>query len=183
MRARLDEAMMRMPPERRTASEAQRGAFEATPGAREAQAWLGEARARLARIGPFEQALNLEKSWHILHYLVTGHTDDSSAPGDALLTGESLGEDAGYGPARLHDEIKTREFGQFLETLDLAELQARVNLREMRRLGVYSMPLGPGSDAEYEKDLRAEVGHYFPLLRDYVARMSEKQGGLLIWVS
>jgi Domain of unknown function (DUF1877) len=101
---------MRMPP---AASEAQRGAFEATPGA----------------IGPFEQALNLEKSWHILHYLVTGHTDDSSAPGDALLTGESLGEDAGYGPARLHDEIKTREFGQFLETLDLAERRLATTFR------------------------------------------------------
>jgi hypothetical protein len=184
MRARLDEAIKRMPPERRAAFEAQyRNSIEATPGAREAQMRISEARGRLAGIGPCEQALNLEKSWHMLHYLATGHTDVSNAPGDALLTGEPLGEDAGYGPARLHDVTATRQFGRFLETLDLVQLQARVNYREMTRLGVYSMPMGPGSDAEHERELRTEVAHYFPLLRDYVANMSEKQGGLLIWVS
>jgi hypothetical protein len=161
MRTRLDDVMMRMPPERRAVSEAQyRASIEATPAAREAQARVGEARARLARIGPFEQALNLEKSRHILHYLVTGHTDDSNAPGDALLTGEPLGEDVGYGPARLHDETATRQFGRILETLDLTQLQARVNLREMKRLHVYSMPSGPGSDVEYENELGAEVASY-----------------------
>jgi hypothetical protein len=184
MRARLDDVMMRMPPERRAVFDAQyRTSIEATPAAREAQARVGEARARLAGIGPFEQALNLEKSWHILHYLVTGHTDDFNAPGDALLTGEPLGEDVGYGPARLHDETATQQFGRILETLDLTQLQARVNLREMKRLRVYSMPMGPGSDAEYENELRAEVANYFPLLRDYVVRMSEKHDGLLIWIS
>jgi hypothetical protein len=97
MRARLDEVIKRMPPERRAAFEAQyRNSVEAAPAARAVQARIGEARTWLARIGPFEQALNLEKSWHMLHYLATGHTDVSNAPGDALLTGEPLGEDAGY---------------------------------------------------------------------------------------
>jgi len=169
----LDETTKRMSPE-------QKRAFEmATKGAR---ARIREAQVRLASIGPFEQALSLEKSWHILHYLFTGHIDGSSAPGDALLTGEVLGGDVGYGPARLHNETRTREFGNFLETLDLAQLQARVNVREMARLGVYSVPGGPG-DAQYESELRAEVGHYFPLLRGYVAKMSARKYGLLIWVS
>jgi hypothetical protein len=53
----------------------------------------------------------------------------------------------------------------------------------MTRLGVYAMPMGPRSVAEYESELRAEVAYYFPLLRDYVAKMSAKQYGLLIWVS
>jgi hypothetical protein len=53
----------------------------------------------------------------------------------------------------------------------------------MARIGVYSMPMGRGSDFQYEEGLRAEVAHYFPLLRDYVDAMSEKKDGLLIWVS
>jgi hypothetical protein len=53
----------------------------------------------------------------------------------------------------------------------------------MTRLGVYSMPRGRDSDAEYERMLRAEVAFYFPLLRDYVAKVSEKQYGVLIWLS
>jgi Domain of unknown function (DUF1877) len=182
-RARREEMTKRMSPEQRSASEARRQAFEATPVAREALTRIAEARARLAGIGPFEPALDLAKSWHMLHYLFTGHVDDSNAPGNALLTGESIGDDVGYGPARLHDETATREFARFLETVDVARLQARVNLREMTRLRVYAMPMGPGSDAEYESELRAEVAHYVPLLRDYVARMSEKRYGLLTWVS
>jgi uncharacterized protein DUF1877 len=182
-RVQRDEMIKRMSPEQRSAAEARRREFEATPIVREALVRIAEARARVAGIGPFESALDLEKSWHMLHYLFTGHVDDSNAPGNALLTGESIGGDVGYGPARLHDETATREFARFLETLDVARLQARVNLREMTRLRVYAMPMGPGSDAEYEGELRTEVAHYVPLLRDYVARMSEKRYGLLTWVS
>jgi hypothetical protein len=43
----------------------------------------------------------------------------------------------------------------------------------MARIGVYSMPMGRGSDFQYEEGLRAEVAHYFPLLRDYVDAMWE----------
>jgi Domain of unknown function (DUF1877) len=171
LRARRGETTTRMSPEPTKPFEAQYRTL------------LDEARGRLASIGPFEQALDLEKSWHILHFLFTGHIAPYNAPGDALLTGADLGEDVGYGPARLHDELETQEFDHFLEMLDLVQLQARVNFQEMTRLGVYSMPTGPGSDAEYESELRAEVARYFPLLRDYVAKMSEKQYGLLIWVS
>jgi hypothetical protein len=183
LQARLDEAAKRLSPEQRRAIEAPYRAALETPGAKEAQARIAEARARLSGIGPFEQALSLEKSWHILHYLMTGHVDPSNAPGDALLTGEDLGEDVGYGPARLHDPPQVLEFSRFMEALDLPRLEERVNLREMMRVGVYAMPMGPGSDAEDENELRAEVDRYFPRLRDYVARMSAKQFGLLVWLS
>src|SRR5882724_9594551 len=148
--AQLDESTKRKPLEDQKAFEEQRQASaEAMPGAKEAQAQTAEAHARLAVMGPVEQALDLQKSWHILHYLFTGNIDDSSVPGSALLTGGPLGEDLGYGPARLHDVRETRDFGHFLETLDLARLQARMNVREMTRLGVYSMPMGLDSDTEH----------------------------------
>jgi hypothetical protein len=182
IRAQLDESIKRIPLGDQKAFEAQRQAsVEGMPG--EAQAYITEARARLAVIGFVEQALSLEKSWHVLHYLFTGSIDDSSAPGSTLLTGEPLGEDLGYGPARLHDVRETRDFGHFLETLDLARLQARMNIREMTRLGVYSMPMGLNSNTEHESELHAEVAFYFPALRDYVAKVSENGDGLLIWLS
>jgi hypothetical protein len=184
IRAQLDKSIKRMPPEEQNAFEARhRASIEAVPGAKEAQAQIAEAYARLAVLGSIEQALDLEKSWHILHYLFTGDIDDSSVPGSALLTGEPLGEDLGYGPARLHGVRETRDFGHFLENLDLARLQARMNVREMTRLGVYSMPMGLNSDTEHESELHAEVAFYFPTLRNYVAKASESGDGLLIWLS
>jgi hypothetical protein len=180
----LAEAMNRLPPDKKEAAEARyRASMEQMPRAKEAQARNTETRARLETIGPIEQALGLEKSWHMLHHLFTGHVDVSQAPGDALLTGEDLGEDLGYGPARLHDEKETRDFARFLATLDVMQLQERVNYQAMSGIGVYSMPRGPGSEAEYESELRAEVGCYFPRLREYVVKMAEKQDGLLIWMS
>jgi hypothetical protein len=184
LQARRAAAMSRLPPEKRAAAEARyRDLMARIPEAKEAETRKAAARARLEPVGPFEQALDLEKSWHIFHYLFTGHIDDAKAPGDALLTGEELGDDLGYGPARLHDERETQDFARFLNALDVARLQERLNYREMLRVGVYSMPMGPGSDAEFEAELRAEVGSYFPRLRDYVVRMAEKQDGLLIWLS
>jgi Domain of unknown function (DUF1877) len=184
MQARRAAAMSRLPPEKREAAEARyRDLMARIPEAKEAETRKAAARTRLEPIGPFEQALDLEKSWHILHYLFTEHIDDANAPGDALLTGEELGDDLAYGPARLHDEKETQDFARFLNALDVARLQERVNYREMLRVGVYSMPMGQYSDAEFEAQLRAEVGSYFPRLRDYAVRMAEKQDGLLIWLS
>jgi Domain of unknown function (DUF1877) len=184
-RAHREAARNRLSPEGSSAAEAQyRAMIETMPGRKEAEAQIAEARERLAGIGPFEQALDLQKSWHILHYLFTGTVYDSGAPGDALVTGEDWGEDlAGYGPARLHDEAATRDFGRFLATLELERLQARMNYQEMMRVGVYGMPMGPGTDSDYEGELRAEVASYFPALRDYIAKMSEQGYGLLLWLS
>jgi len=181
-KARFDEAIKGMSPEQRKQRETNRATFEGSPERRESQARLAEARERVAALGPFEPALDLVKSWHILHYLFTGHVGPASAPGDLLLTGEGLGEDVGYGPARLHGPTETRDFSRFLETQDLARLQARVNRREMDRLGVYAHPFGPTSDAEHESEVRDAVGYYFPLLRGYVRKMSDKGNGLLVWV-
>jgi Domain of unknown function (DUF1877) len=180
--ARRAAVMSQLPPEKREAAEARyRALMERMP--KEAEARKAAARTRLEPIGPFEQALDLEKSWHILHYLFTGQVDDAQAPGDALLTGEELGDDVGYGPPRLHDENETRDFARFLSALDVARLQERLNYREMLGARVYSMPMGPRSDAEFEAELRAEVRVYFPRLREYVVRMAAKQDGLLIWLS
>jgi hypothetical protein len=182
--ARIDATMKLMSPEQRSAFETSRSAAEATAAAKQAQAQIDEVRLRISSLGPLEDPLSLEKSWHILHYLFTGHLDSSIAPGDALLTGQDLGEDMGYGPPRLHDEAATRAFAGFLSGLDLARLDARVNYREMLSLGIYSMPGGGReSDGEYESALRGEVALYFPLLREYVARMSDKNHGILIWLS
>jgi hypothetical protein len=182
-RARHEESLSHLPPERRKQAEARQAESEADPVLQEYRARIGQARERIAPIGPFERAVCLEKSWHILHYLLTGHIGPSSAPGDLLLTGQDLGEDVGYGPARLHDPMETRSFSQFLETQDLSSLQRRVNFKEMTQLHLYSVPFGRGSESEFEAELRNEVGIYFPLLRDYVRGMSDRANGLLLWNS
>jgi hypothetical protein len=157
LRAHLDDLTQRMTPEQRAQFEASQAQFAASPGAKEAEASVADARAALAPLRPIEKALSLEKSWHMLHYLFTGHAGTGHAPGDLLLSGEELGEDAGYGPARLHDEVKTSEFSRFLE--------------------------GEPGDEALHKMLHEEIAIYFQLLRDYVRAMAVKGNGLLVWIS
>ena len=185
--ARFDAALQRVPPEHRAEFEARMAELEAKSKAAIEAGPLGkqiaEARERIAALGAVEQALDLEKSWHILHYAYAGRMDLTGTPADLLLTGEELGEDLGYGPARLHRPAATRDFSQFLEAQDVARLQARVDLKAMDALGVYGVPAGPGSTAEYENELREVVAYYFARLRDYVRGMADKGNGLLIWLS
>lgn len=134
-------------------------------------------------LGALQEALELEKSWHILHYLFTGTSDDTSSPGGSLLDGEELGEDLGYGPARLLGEKQTAAFAHFLENLDLASVQARIDCVEMANLEIYAVPMGAASGGSCEDEVREEVAFYFPRLRDYVVQVVQKRGGLLTWLS
>jgi hypothetical protein len=104
------------------------------------------------------------------------------APGAALLTGIAMGEDVGYGPARLHDAKETAEFARFLEAVDPAQLRARAATARMSRLGIYQLG-GARAGVDPDDSLRDEVGLYFPFLRDYVAKAAERGYGLLVWIS
>lgn len=138
-----------------------------------AMAVLGEGDAN--QFGTLEEPLDLQKSWHVLHYLFTGSAYDTTSPGAALLSGEELGDDLGYGPVRLHREEATAKFARFLQGEDIESLLTQINITEMAEADLYSV----GDEA----GVREEVGYYFPLLKDYVVRVAQKRGGLLIWLS
>jgi len=131
-------------------------------------------------LGPIGPVFDLRKSWHILHYLFTGDVGPGAPPSDALIAGEELGEDLGYGPPRLHDADATRAFAAFLTPYNL---QPRLDLTEMRRAGVYAVPRGAHIGEREEAALREDVAVSFEDLRDYVDAVTGKRNGLLIWLS
>src|SRR5438105_15078040 len=55
--------------------------------------------------------VSLEKAWHGLHYLLTVTMPDGGPLAFGLERGEPVGEDLGYGPARVlhHDEGAGRD--------------------------------------------------------------------------
>ena len=124
--------------------------------------------------------LDLHKSWHMLHYLFTGTAWDGRAPENTLLAGgREIGEDLGYGPARLVGASETAAFAAFLSSLSLDDLGRRVDLRAMARLEIYCASDGDDDAAEIHEDL----DHYFPLLKDYVAAAATRGHGMAIWMS
>lgn len=127
------------------------------------------------------EILDLHKSWHALHFLFTGTAWEGRAPADALLNGgREVGEDLGYGPARLLDAKETAAFAVFLRTQTVEGLLGKVDLRRMSDLEIYCFE-DDGEDAA--EDVEADIETYFPQLKDFVVAAADKGEGLLVWMA
>ncbi|TYC19202.1 DUF1877 family protein [Micromonospora sp. MP36] len=123
-----------------------------------------------------EPELDLNKSWHALHYLLTGTAwEIGDGAGAAILGGEEIGEDGGYGPARLLDAETVREISTALDTLDVDTLRARYDVKAMMAADIY-----PGLWDRGAGDFDTEFAPAFAdLCRFYRAAAAHGQAVLL----
>jgi len=71
---------------------------------------------------PFEDQISLEKEWHAIHFFLTGELErDGSIEGEAILGGQEIGSDLGYGPARLINPTNVKAIADALESVDFLE--------------------------------------------------------------
>jgi hypothetical protein len=124
--------------------------------------------------------VDLHKSWHMFHFLFTGRADGGSPPGSLLMEGgEEVGEDLGYGPARLIGLADTAAFANFIGGLSVDELKARLDGPRMAALAIY-----PGFEAvDAVEEYSDDVEHYFPKLRDHLAAAAAAREAVLVWLS
>ncbi|MDG4780721.1 YfbM family protein [Micromonospora sp. WMMD961] len=95
--------------------------------------------------------LDLGKSWHAVHYLITGSAWGlgDGAAGAAILGGAEIGEDGGYGPARLLGPDAVRAVATELNALDVETLRTRYDADAMATADIY--PIGWTNDeAEFD---------------------------------
>lgn len=119
--------------------------------------------------------LDLDKSWHILHTLISGSPDTGNTPEAALLGGKEVGPSGGYGPVRVLRPEQVSEFAEVLKPLDVETLKKRVDPVALRKQGV--------TFAQTEFDLELlnfEIEDYFPTLQKFVQATVKKKRGLLL---
>jgi len=88
------------------------------------------------------EAVDLDKLWHGLHYLLTGSADERPLPAGFLLSGgEDVGEDEGDGTPRLLEPAQVRAIADLLAALDADELTRRFDARRMTELKIYPDPI------------------------------------------
>jgi hypothetical protein len=119
--------------------------------------------------------LDLDKSWHILHTLISGSPDTGDTPEAAFLGGEELGPCGGYGPVRVLSPEQVTQYADVLKPLDVETLKRRVDLDELRQQGV--------TFAQTEFDLEVvsfEIEDHFPALHKFVQATAKKKRGLLL---
>jgi hypothetical protein len=121
--------------------------------------------------------LDLHKSWHCLHFLLTGNPEgpDGSALGDAILGGEEIGgeaADTGYGPPRALLPARVKDVAIALRDFPIEQKASQFDPEAAERAGIYVAQHG----AE-------ELQAYFAQLRDFYASAAEKGNGMLLWIS
>jgi hypothetical protein len=112
------------------------------------------------------EALDIRKSWHPLHFVLCGQAWDAPWPmGAVVLGGEPLGDDMGYGPARVLTPAQVMELADALQALGDAGVLARYAPAELEAADI--APSGwedPGEDEERREwmlDTWREVRDYY----------------------
>lgn len=97
-------------------------------------------RARRSWIGA-ERQYDLDKRWHVVHYLLTGLGEGGEFPACFLCNdGEEVGEDFGYGRPRLFTSAQAAAIAAHLHGLDEAALLARYDAADMENEDIYWQP-------------------------------------------
>jgi len=122
--------------------------------------------------------LDLDKSWHILHTVISGTPDPATTAQASLLGGEPVGPDSGYGPARLLRRDGVAAFADVLAPLDVETLKARVEPESLRDHGVTFAT----SDFDLEC-IDFVIEDHFPPLRTFVNQTVKKKRHLLMFLN
>jgi len=121
--------------------------------------------------------LHLEKAWHGVHWLLCGTADEAPPPlGDAVLGGEPVGADLGYGPARLLGADRVAPLATELGRLTDDELGARFDAGAMEQAGIY--PSG-WSEPDRRDWLLAECRR----VRAFYAGAATRDAAVLLWLA
>jgi hypothetical protein len=121
--------------------------------------------------------IDLDKSWHLMHFLLTGSADSTDGP-ESFIVGDwpSIGEvEIGWGKAWAIDSAGIRRFDQVLKGVDEAALFARFDTGEMTEQDVY---LGDAFEGD-EKTGCEYVLEYLFILRTFVDEAARRGSGAI----
>lgn len=105
---------------------------------REDESVLGELLEELEDGDDDGTSIDIDQSWNGIFWLLTGEREAAPAPlGDAILGGEELEEEFGYGPPRVLDPQRVAAVARALATVDLDDLRGRFDAAAMNAAGVY----------------------------------------------
>jgi hypothetical protein len=124
-----------------------------------------------------DRCLDIDKTWHIIHFLLTGTLEGGSWPlCGAVLGGRPLGSSkVGYGSVRYLRSEKVREVAAALGVIPSDELARRFDLETLQGLDIYP---GIGSSTAEELDY---ILPYYSDLVDFFQQAAEAGDALLLF--
>ncbi|MES2248709.1 MAG: YfbM family protein [Pseudomonadota bacterium] len=122
-------------------------------------------------------SFDLDKSWHLIHFLLTGEAWGGEGPfAMAVLGGEALADtDAGYGPFRYLRPDEVRATANALNSIDASTLWSRFDADRAKAAEIYPGWTGEDLDRQY-------VCHHYEALRQFYNATCSDGGALLLYI-
>lgn len=128
---------------------------------------------------PAGRRLDIDKTWHAIHFLLTGSSWEGSYPlVCVVMGGESIGtQDVGYGPARFLTPAEVKDVANSLDEISVSDLLERYDPDALNAEEIY--PQG-WSDAEEE---RKYIGQYYSQLTEFFRKAAHADDAMLVYLN
>ncbi|KXU80135.1 YfbM family protein [Aeromonas enteropelogenes] len=125
------------------------------------------------------EALDINKAWHLIHFLLNGETwGGEGALSNAVLGGHELPEtDAGYGPFRYLQASEVKQTSLALAEVSSSDLWSRFDAKKVTAAEIYPTPwAGDDGDRDY-------ILQNFEALKQYFAEAADSGNAMLLYLS
>lgn len=127
-----------------------------------------------------ERSIDVDKAWHGIHFMLTGQAYGGNGPlALVVMGGEEIGDDVGYGPARLLTPEQVKSIASALEKLTIEEFQKAFKPAEMTAAEIYP-------DVIWERDGQEALDYvleYFEELVAFYRDAAARGDGVVLWLS
>ena len=126
-----------------------------------------------------EKSLDMDKSWHLIHFLLTGSAWGGEGPvANAILGGKEIVDtDAGYGPFRYLSPADVQATSEALAEVDTNSLWSRFDAKQVSEADIYTSPW-TGDDPE-----REYIAQNYMALRNFYSSAAAAGDGMLLYIS
>lgn len=126
-----------------------------------------------------EASLDIDKSWHIIHFLLTGDTWAGRWPlVGAVMGGTTISdEDVGYGPARYLKPDEVAEVSHALTAISTRELLSRFDVNCVQDADIY-----PHAWSGNEED-REYIAYYYAELQTFFAKATAAGQAVILFLN
>lgn len=125
--------------------------------------------------------LDIDKTWHAIHFIVTGHKYDGAEGNilNQLIFGETPvnDDDLGYGPAMLTEKNTVAQIAAALNEWEKEAFRAKFHIQDMKENEIY-----PVLDDEEEEDFFTYVWEYFVILKEFYQKAANEGQHVLTFI-
>lgn len=128
--------------------------------------------------------IDLDKAWHGIHFLLTGHADGGDPPlAWAITGGEILGDDPegydlGYGPALFLTPEQAHAVAQALASIPMPDFAARFDAKTMAKKDIY-----PNIWEREGQEALDYLLYYYEILVAFYQRAAARNLAVIQWLS